>query len=61
MAENIQACSVIARLSQIYPDCKINFDLEDCDRILRVESTQDISKQIIALLTADGFVCEILL
>lgn len=30
--------SVIKKLNKRFPDYKINFDLDDCDRILRVES-----------------------
>ncbi len=37
-------------LSILYPYSKINFDLEDCDRILRIETHYKINtKQIIAL------------
>ena len=35
-----------------------NFDLEDCDRILRVESPQIGSGKIIEALSAHGFYCE---
>ena len=28
---------VVSLLSMKYPDLKINFDLEDCDKILRIE------------------------
>lgn len=34
-----------------------NFDLEDCDRILRVESAGPSSEQIILLFTSLGFIC----
>ena len=35
-----------------------NFDLEDCDYILRVESEDRISQKIISLLKGKGFFCE---
>ena len=35
-----------------------NFDLDDCDRILRVEGTEIAPSQIIALLAAEGYLCE---
>ncbi len=35
-----------------------NFDLEDCDKILRIESEYNISKQTIALLNSCGHHCD---
>lgn len=32
------AAKILAQLSAKWPDLKVNFDLEDCDKILRVES-----------------------
>lgn len=40
---------------------RANFDLEDCDKILRVVSTANIDQEIIALLRLYGFKCEELL
>ncbi len=37
---------------------RVNFDLEDCDKIFRVESSENIDHQVIALLRLHGFVCE---
>ncbi|MBS1547936.1 MAG: hypothetical protein JST38_04030 [Bacteroidetes bacterium] len=34
-----------------------NFDLEDCDRILRVESEDMVRERITALLTGHGHIC----
>jgi tRNA G26 N,N-dimethylase Trm1 len=55
------ANNIIRKLLREFPNSIIHFDLEDCDRILRFESTQVIPSQIIALLHEDGYVCEILL
>lgn len=33
-----QADKIIRRLNVLFPNHKINFDLDDCDNILRVES-----------------------
>jgi len=35
-----------------------SFDLEDCDKILRIESSFEVSKQIIQLMQENGFSCE---
>lgn len=32
------ATRILEQLSALWPDLKVNFDLEDCDKILRVES-----------------------
>ena len=29
-------------LSVLYPSSKVNFDLEDCDRILRIEASNNV-------------------
>ncbi len=39
---------------------KINFDLEDCDKILRVEGEQVCVKTIIEILSTHGLQCEVL-
>jgi len=44
------------------PQTKWNFDLEDCDKILRIESSQAISEELIIKVLQDkGFDCEVLL
>jgi hypothetical protein len=40
--------------------CKINFDLEDCDKILRVEGDQISVETIIGILSTHGLECEVL-
>lgn len=37
---------------------KWNFDLEDCDKILRVDSPAEISETVSRLLHGKGFDCE---
>lgn len=36
----------------------IDFDFEDCDKILRVEATKDLSSEIELLLNSKGFYCK---
>ena len=38
--------------------CKINFDLEDCDRILRIESAVEIGEKIEEEMNRKGFYCQ---
>lgn len=42
---------------QYHPRCKINMDLDDCDRILRVEGDFD-SEHIIHILSMRNLICE---
>ena len=39
---------------------KINFDLDDCDKILRVEGKQICVETIIEILNTHGLQCEVL-
>lgn len=56
------AAMLIGHIHSIFTDYKANFDLEDCDRILRVStnSGEIESSLIIELLKSFGFWAEIL-
>jgi len=41
-----------------FPVSRINFDLEDCDKIFRVESSINMDSKIISFLHQHGFKCE---
>lgn len=45
------------KLNQFIPNSKWNFDLEDCDKILRVESREVNAIQIIEFLNKYKFEC----
>lgn len=47
-------------LLERFPGSRINFDLHDCDRILRIEGTDFSSEHIIMLVENQGIVCSIL-
>ena len=54
-----EAVKMAGLLMQQLPHCLINFDLDDCDRILRVESGEAINiQQIIHLMTVQGYACK---
>jgi hypothetical protein len=55
-----QAGRILTQLSMLYPTAKINFDLSDCDKVLRVEGQQIPSGEIIAYLKRQSFQCEAL-
>jgi len=47
-------------LSEAFPSFKINFDLLDCDKVLRVEGDNITAVRIMILVKEHGFTCEIL-
>lgn len=47
-------------LCQAFPSFKINFDLSDCDKVLRVEGDNIEALRIMILVKEYGFNCEIL-
>ena len=51
---------LLSLLTQAFPSCKINFDLEDCDKVLRVEGENIGSLKIMTIVKEQGFNCEIL-
>lgn len=47
-------------LSKENPEYKINFDLDDCDNILRVENLEIVNDDIITCLQKLDYTCEVL-
>lgn len=45
-------------LQSLIPNGKWNYDLEDCDHILRIESRRDITELVCSHMRSDGFYCE---
>ena len=55
-----QSKKLICVLSEAFPSFKINFDLTDCDKVLRVEGENMEALRIMILLKEYGFTCEVL-
>jgi len=51
---------VLGILTNNFPELRINFDLDDFDKILRVEGNNLIIVQIISIIRENGFYCEVL-
>ena len=51
---------IVLFLQLAFSHCRINFDLDDCDRILRIESPQDLIEEaeIQLLMAGWGHHCE---
>jgi len=52
------AAKIKMELLLLFPGCRINFDLDDCDRILRVENRVSLGKKIEEEMNRKGFYCE---
>jgi hypothetical protein len=53
----IQAKAIKPHIDKILPNAKWNFDLEDCDKILRIDSEENVSLPIITVLKNHNFYC----
>ena len=59
--QKVAADELIQQIQKCCPAAKINVDLDDCDRVLRIEDDR-ISVSEIIKLTADlGHYCEVIL
>jgi hypothetical protein len=58
--QQMQAAILSDVLLQCLPHLKVNFDLDDCDRILRVEGTVVPLEKIVEVLAANGYQCFVL-
>jgi hypothetical protein len=55
-----QAKVLLDILSKQFPLFRINFDLEDCDKILRIEGENISQEKIAKLVTENGYQCNVL-
>lgn len=58
--EPVQAERILQVLENTFPEMKINFDLDDCHRILRIEGAKINPESIISIVNKSGYTCEIL-
>ncbi len=59
--EKKQANTLVALLSDRFSGFSIGFDLEDCDKILRIEGRNINPSTIIEAMQSQGYSCEILI
>ena len=55
-----EAKTLVALLAQHFPDHKINFDLDDRDKILRVEGHGFTPDHVMGVVQERGFLCAVL-
>lgn len=55
------ATKLVELLHRKFPGCKINFDLDDCDKVLRIEGPDaDLTEPVRLIINENGFICEVL-
>jgi hypothetical protein len=55
-----EAQKLVALLLRHFPNSKINFDLDDCDKVLRVEGNNLRIEKVMTLVMQKGFLCKVL-
>jgi hypothetical protein len=58
--DKVNAAEVVKDLKGFLPAAKVNFDLHDCDNILRIEGQYIPIPKVRELLQNMGFYCEVL-
>jgi hypothetical protein len=55
------AANLLALLRVHYGGCQVSFDLEDCDKVLRIAGQRVVvAPQVISILQQQGFQCLVL-
>jgi hypothetical protein len=54
------AKEIVALLLENFPDSKINFDLEDRDKVLRIEGENFQPGKVMMLVNETGFHCQVM-
>ena len=59
-SENI-ALDIVSEIHSMFPEISVNFDLDDCDKILRlVTPSYDYVPKVASVLQNNGYYCEVL-
>lgn len=58
--EQAHALQLVALFNKCFPGRRVNFDLEDCDRVLRIEGASFQPLHIVSLMQEHGFECSIM-
>ena len=53
-----EARFIVALLQFVISDCIMNFDLEDSNHILRIETNRDIKEMVYGVFNKQGFYCQ---
>ena len=61
VVDTTESTSLTFVLSKEFVDYKINFDLSDCDRILRIESQNINVDRVLSIVNGMGYQCQVLI
>jgi hypothetical protein len=53
-----EARRIVQKLSEAFPEHRINFDLSDCDKVLRIQGKSVQESSIIHMVTSLNYSCE---
>ena len=56
----VVAAMLVALLQKRIINSHVNFDLDDCDKVLRIEGTNVSQQLVIEILKKRGYLCELL-
>lgn len=61
VSDRSHADGILGQLRLLFPHYRVNFDLDDCDRILRVQSPDSVEVEpILHIVARTGFSCSVL-
>ena len=55
-----QAGLLKSEIQRHFPDHDIHFDLQDCDKVLRIEGQSFLPEEIMAIIRTSGYHCEVM-
>ena len=55
-----EATRLLSGLNQLFPGYRINFDLQDCDKILRIAGEYPDPDRVTDFLTSKGYFCQMI-
>ncbi|MES2591584.1 MAG: hypothetical protein V4608_06845 [Bacteroidota bacterium] len=61
IADTANADLIVGHLMKFFPSAKINVDVEDCDKVLRIEDNSISITEVIQLTKDVGCVCEVIM
>jgi len=56
----LHATFIVRMLRDHFPNARINFDLSDCDKVLRLEGENLAIGKVVHLVNEQGFLCSVL-
>ncbi|MFD1602834.1 hypothetical protein ACFSJW_25220 [Flavobacterium artemisiae] len=57
----LEDADILVQLLQfVISDCVMNFDLEDSDHVLKIQTNREIKEMVYGVFTKQGFNCQIM-